>query len=105
MDILRKSGNKPALEGHDLADEWTGFMHMRKPQQRDRLTEKLLSDQASHAEYRRGIDSLIQGLVDLLPKRDATWPLRERAKWLRLAAAFLISATSRAMASTGRSIS
>ena len=30
MDILHKSGNKPALEGHDLADEWTGFMNMQK---------------------------------------------------------------------------
>ena len=86
MDIFRKSGNKPALEGHDLADEWTGFMQMRKPQGRDRLTEKLLSDQASQGQYRRGIDSLIQGLVDLLPKRDGIWPLQERAKWLRLAA-------------------
>jgi hypothetical protein len=87
MDILRKSGNKPALEGHDLPDEWTGFMNMRQLHRGDRgLTEKLLSDQASQAEYRRGIDSLIQGLVGLLPKRDGIWPLQERAKWLRLAA-------------------
>jgi hypothetical protein len=86
MDILHKSGNSPALEGHDLVDEWTGFMHMRKPQKRDRLTEKLLGDQASEAECRRGIDSLIQGLVHLLSKRDGIWPLQERAKWLRLAA-------------------
>ena len=84
MDIFRKSGNKPALEGHDLPDEWTGFMQMRKPQGRDRLTEKLLSDQASQAEYARGVDSLIQGLVDLLPKRDVTWPLQERAKWTKI---------------------
>ena len=86
MDILHKSGNKPVLEGHNLADEWTGFMNLRQLHRGDRLTEKLLSDQASQAEYRRGIDSLIQGLVDLLPKRDAIWPLQERAKWLRLAA-------------------
>jgi hypothetical protein len=85
MDLLHKSGNKPVLEGHNLADEWTGFMNMRQLHRADRLTEKLLSDQASQAEYRRGIDSLIQGLVDLLPKRDAIWPLQERAKWLRLA--------------------
>ena len=43
MDILHTSGNKPALEVHNLVDEWTGFMNMRKrwPQKRDRLTEKL----------------------------------------------------------------
>jgi hypothetical protein len=85
MDILHKSGNEPVLEGHNLADERTGFMNMRQLHRGDRLTE-LLSDQASQAEYRRGIDSLIQGLVDLLPKRDGIWPLQERAKWLRLAA-------------------
>ena len=81
MDILHRSANKPVLEGHNLADEWTGFMNMRQLHRGDRLTEKLLSDQAC----RLGIDSLIQGLVDLLPKRDAIWPLQERAKWLRLA--------------------
>jgi hypothetical protein len=86
MDILHKSGNKPAFEGHDLVDEWAGFMNMRKLQKPDRLAEKLLTNQASQAERARGIDSLMGGLVDLLPKRDAIWPLRERAKWLRLAA-------------------
>jgi hypothetical protein len=86
MDILRTRGNKPALEGHDPREEWTGFMNMRKFQRRDRLTEKLLISQTNQAEYARGVDSLIRGLVDLLPKRDAVWPLRERAKWLRLAA-------------------
>ncbi len=86
MDILRTSGNKPALEGHDLLNEWTGFMNMQKLQRGDRLTQKLLSDQASQAESGRGIDNLIRGLVDLLPKRDGIWPLKERAKWLRLAA-------------------
>ena len=86
MDILHTSGNKPALEDHDLLDEWSGFMSMRKLQQGDPLTEKLLRHQASQAETGRGIDTLIQGLVDLLPKRDGIWPLKERAKWLRLAA-------------------
>ena len=86
MDILHTSGNKPALEGHDPLKQSTGFMNMRKLQRRDGLTEKLLTDQASQAKYARGIDSLIQGLVDLLPKGDGIWPLQERAKWLRLAA-------------------
>jgi hypothetical protein len=39
------------------------------------------------AEYERGIDNLIRGLVDLLPKPDSVWPLDDRARWLRLAAA------------------
>ena len=57
-------------------------MNMRKFQPSESLT-----GQASHgAGYERGIDNLIQGLVDLLPKRDGIWPLEERAKWLRLAA-------------------
>jgi hypothetical protein len=86
MDILHTSGKKPALEGHDLVDEWAGFMNMRKLQKPNRLTEKLLTNQVSQAEYARGIDHMIQGLVDMLPKRDAIWPVRERAKWLRLAA-------------------
>ena len=86
MDILHKIGNKRAPEAHDPLNESTGFMNMGKLRQRDRLTEKLLSGQASPPEYARGIDSLIQGLVDLLPKRDGIWPLQERAKWLRLAA-------------------
>ena len=86
MDILHTRGNKPALEGHDPLGEWTGFMNTRKFQRRDSLTEKLLSSQPNQAEHACGVDSLIRGLVDLLPKRDAVWPLRERAKWLRLAA-------------------
>ena len=38
-------------------------------------------------EYEREIDNLIRGLVDLLPKPDSVWPLDDRARWLRLAAA------------------
>jgi hypothetical protein len=59
------------------------FMNMRKFESRDRLSESVPSAEAGNA---RGIDNLIQGLVDLLPKRDGVWPLQERAKWLRLAA-------------------
>ena len=39
------------------------------------------------AEYERGIDNLIRGLVGVLPKPDSVWPLDDRARWLRLAAA------------------
>ena len=59
------------------------FMNMRKFESRDRVSESVPS---AGAENARGIDNLIQGLVDLLPKRDGVWPLQERAKWLRLAA-------------------
>jgi hypothetical protein len=69
MDILHTGSNKPVLEGHNLADEWTGFMNMRQLHRGDRLTQKLPSDQVSQADYKRGIDSLIQGLVDLLETR------------------------------------
>ena len=58
--------------------ERTGFMNMRKLQPIESLT--------GGAEYERGIDNLIQGLVGLLPKRGGIWPLEDRAKWLRLAA-------------------
>jgi hypothetical protein len=34
----------------------------------------------------RGIDNLIRGLVDLLPKPGSNWSLNDRAKWFRLAA-------------------
>src|SRR5262245_818900 len=37
------------------------------------------------AENERGINNLIQGLVDLLPKPGSDWPLDDRAKWFRLA--------------------
>ena len=105
MDILRKSGNKPALEGHDLPDEWTGFMNMRQLHRGDRLTEKLLRDQASQAEYRRGIDSLIQGLGTCCRNQMASGLFKNAQNGFALRLTFLISATSRAMTSTGRSIS
>ena len=73
--VKRTDFNRPLTER-------TGFMNMRKFQPSESST-----GQASHgAGYERGIDNLIQGLVDLLPKRDGIWPLEERAKWLRLAA-------------------
>jgi hypothetical protein len=61
----------------------TGFMNMRDLQPTDRVSENLVSH---GPQYERGIDHLIQGLVDLLPKSNGIWPLHERAKWLRLAA-------------------
>jgi hypothetical protein len=48
----------------------------------------LLGSQVVEAEGadRGATDLLIQGLVDRLPKPNATWSLDERAKWLRTAA-------------------
>ena len=78
MNLSDMLGHKQAAE--DLS---TDFMNMRKFQPTDRVSESLVSP---NPQYERGIDHLIQGLVDLLPKRDGIWPLQERAKWLRLAA-------------------
>jgi hypothetical protein len=48
----------------------------------------LLGSQVVEAEEtdRGATDLLIQGLVDRLPRPNATWSLDERAKWLRTAA-------------------
>ncbi len=78
MNLSDMIGHKQAAEGPR-----TDFMNMRKFQPTDRVSERLVS---YGAQYERGVDHLIQGLVELLPKRDGIWPLQERAKWLRLAA-------------------
>jgi hypothetical protein len=77
MTLSDMLGHKQAAEGLG-----TDFMNMRKFQFTDRANESLVSP---GPQYERGIDHLIQGLVDLLPKRDGIWPLQEGAKWLRLA--------------------
>jgi hypothetical protein len=61
--------------------EKTDFMNMRKVQPTQVLTEKARTT----ADYERGIDNLIRGLVDLLPNAGSDWSLDDRAKWLRLA--------------------
>jgi hypothetical protein len=98
MDILELTNSKPDGNG---AVEKTGFMNLRKSKPRESLQEKLLSvrDKPRAAENSAAaansatvqanpaaIDSLVRGLVDLLPKPDGVWPLDDRAKWLRLAA-------------------
>jgi hypothetical protein len=62
--------------------EKTDFMNMRKGQPVQVLTEKA----STTADYERGIDNLIRGLVDLLPRPGSDWSLDDRAKWFRLAA-------------------
>src|SRR5262245_23390837 len=63
--------------------EKTDFMNIRRKVQPAQVsTEKVRTT----AEKERGINNLIQGLVDLLPKPGSDWPLDDRAKWFRLAA-------------------
>ena len=63
--------------------EKTDFMNnRRKVQPAQVLTEKA---RTTTAENERGINNLIQGLVDLLPKPGSDWSLDDRAKWFRLA--------------------
>src|SRR5262245_33261764 len=62
--------------------EKTDFMNIRgRVQPAQVLTEKALTS----AENERGINNLIRGLVDLLPKPGSDWSLDDRAKWFRLA--------------------
>ena len=85
MGISDMIGGKQTPESYSPLDKTTDFMNMRKLQSTDSLTKKL--GQASHGvDHERGIDHLIQGLVELLPKRGGMWPLHDRVKWLRLAA-------------------
>jgi hypothetical protein len=91
MDILELTNRKP--EGNGGLDK-TDFMNLRRLQPRESLQEKLLSVRESPGVREApsvqanpaAIDSLVRGLVDLLPKPDGVWPLDDRAKWLRLAA-------------------
>jgi hypothetical protein len=85
MGISDMIGGKQAPESYNSLEKTTDFMNMRNLKPIESLTDKL--GQASHGvEQERGIDHLIQGLVELLPKRGGMWPLHDRAKWLRLAA-------------------
>jgi hypothetical protein len=80
MEILDLVDGKPADNGH--LDK-TDFMNLGRLQPKEKLAN---AQGRSALECQPAIDNLIRGLVDLLPKRDAIWPLDERAKWLRLAA-------------------
>ena len=75
---------KPRPEGNGPTGTKIDFMNMRKVQSVDGLTEKIVAIPPSEKE--RGIDRLIEGLVDLLPKPGGIWRVEDRVKWLRLAA-------------------
>ena len=78
--------HKPQPEGNGAQNKSADFMSTRKLQPNEGLIEKLRSSPANHAaDYDRGIDRLVQGLMDLLPKPDSIWSIEDRVKWLRLA--------------------
>lgn len=82
---------KQRPEGNGPTGTKIDFMNMRKVQSVDGLTEKVdgLTEKIvanPPSEKERGIDRLIKGLVDLLPKPDGIWRVEDRVKWLRLAA-------------------
>ena len=77
---------KQLLEGNGAQNKSADFMNTRKLQTNEGLIEKLRSSPANHAaDYDRGLDRLVQGLMDLLPKPDSIWSIEDRVKWLRLA--------------------
>ena len=83
MDNLMLGG-KQRPDGNGPVGNKFDFMNMRRRQSVDPLTETLIASPPSEKE--RGIDRLIEGLVDLLPKPDGIWRVEDRVKWLRLAA-------------------
>jgi hypothetical protein len=80
MEILELVDGKPADNGQPHKID---FMNLRRLQPKEKLTS---AQPKPGPEYPRGVDTLIRGLVDLLPKPNSNWPLADRAKWLRLAA-------------------
>ena len=84
LDVVRlkQSSEDGPLELTNPVEK-TDFMNIRrKVQPAQVVTEKAQTT----AEYERGINNLIRGLVDLLPKPGSDWLVDDRAKWFRLAA-------------------
>src|SRR5262245_33197521 len=82
-DVVRRkqaSEDRPLELTNPL--EKTDFMNIRRKVQ---PAQVLTETARTTAENERGINNLIQGLVDLLPKPGSDWPLDDRAKWFRLA--------------------
>ena len=78
--------HKPQPEGNGAQNKSADFMNTRKLQPNESLIEKLRSSPANHSpDYDRGIERLVHGLMDLLPKPDSIWCIEDRVKWLRLA--------------------
>jgi hypothetical protein len=83
--IAKMAGPKP--EG-DIAPAERSHLTMPRADAGETLTARLLVARKAAAlePDQATTDLLLQGLVDRLPKPDATWSLDERAKWLRTAA-------------------
>ena len=64
-------------------DSLVDYLNQRKGN--GTLNKSEFIEKSRAEEYDRGIDRLIRGLVDLLPKPDTVWPIEDRVKWLRLA--------------------
>ena len=78
--------HKPRPEDNGAQNKSADFMSTRKLQPNEGLIERLRSSPANHTpDYDRGIDRLVQGLMDLLPAPDSIWSIEDRVKWLRLA--------------------
>jgi hypothetical protein len=79
-------GHKPQPERNGAQNKSADFISPRRLQPNESLIEKLRGSPANQtADYERGIDRLVQGLMDLLPKPDSIWSIEDRVKWLRLA--------------------
>lgn len=76
---------KKPPEGNGAQNKSADFMNTRKLQTNEGSIEKLRSSPANHADYERGLDHLVHGLMDLLPEPDSIWSIEDRVKWLRLA--------------------
>ena len=84
MDSLSEYFSRTqASEGNGTHDKSSNFMNLRNTPKETRGT---LRGSGHTSDYGRGIDCLIRGLVDLLPKPDSVWSIEDRSKWLRLAA-------------------
>ena len=79
MEILDLVEAEPGNSPLDKSE----FMNLRRLRPRDRLANAQANPPS---KYQPGIDYLMRGLVELLPKSDGIWPLDDRVKWLRLAA-------------------
>ena len=79
-------GHKPQPERNGAQNKSADFISPPRLQPNESLIEKLRGSPANQtADYERGIDRLVQGLMDLLPKPDSIWSIEDRVKWLRLA--------------------
>jgi hypothetical protein len=81
-------GRNQQPEGNGLPDKRPDFLNMGRVQPTESFVERPHGSRATYpAGYEHGSDLIIRGLMDLVPKPDSIWPVEERAKWLRLAAA------------------